>query len=309
MKKYFGIICAILLALTLSSCGVKKELSELELEGRKISVDDAEDMVEDWEKYLEDLTKEEEVFENWISVDSNSIIKESNDDGNQEIYVSLSGKIYESYYAFDTKMNLTLKIQGTSYDKESSAETEYRGTVGIIYIDGRAYYDVSLTSKTYGEYETTTVKYNELILGDIEDLISLNVGFMYQSGVSYENLGISYFMSALSSIINEDEDSKAYRDEEVYGFEREYESDSEYDDSYTKTVRQYSLKMNEEYEAKGFETYYSRLNRTDESSTEYITLASYKSSLGSLIIKPLNHKKYVEGDLLSIINQIIGGNR
>ena len=308
MKKYIGIICAILLAFTLSSCGVKEELTELELEGRKISASSAADMMEDWEKYNEDLLKEEEIFDNWISVNLNKISKSSNEDGNSETYMSLSGKIYESYYAFDTKMSLTLKIQGTSYDKDSSAETEYHGTIDVIYIDGRAYYDVSLTSKTYGEYETTTVKYNELILGDIDDLQSV-IGFYYQPGVSFESMAVSSFIGSLSAIVAEDEDSKAYQDDEVYGFEREVEEENEYNDSYTKSVSQMSMKMKEEYEVKNFETYSSRIYRQDEISTETITTASYKTSLGALIIKPLNHKKYTDQSLSEIINSIIGGNK
>jgi len=62
MKKYFGIICAILLAFSLSSCGVKKDLDELELEGRKISVGDAEDMIEDWKKNIKKIFNKKNQF-------------------------------------------------------------------------------------------------------------------------------------------------------------------------------------------------------------------------------------------------------
>ena len=103
MKKYFGIICAILLAFSLSSCGVKKDLDELELEGRKISANDAEDMIEDWKKYKEDLQQEESIFEDWYSVEMNSIVKSSYEDGNSEVYMSVSGKVYESYYTFNIR--------------------------------------------------------------------------------------------------------------------------------------------------------------------------------------------------------------
>ena len=309
MKKYFSLICAILLALTLSSCGVKKELSELELEGRKISASSAEDMIEDWEKYKEELTKEEEIFDNWISVDINSIYKYSDDDGNQETYMNLSGKIYESYYEFDTKMSLTLKFQGTKYDKESTAETEYRGTVDIIYIDGKAYYNVSITSKTSGDYESTTEKHDELIVGDINDLSEISglSVFAYNPGTSYGSNGISMLMSSLINIQYEDEYSKAYQDEEVYSFSRK--TDDKDDDSSSKTLSQLRIEMNEEYEVKSFESFNSSVERDDDASTETITSVKYKKCLGALIIKPLNYKKYTEESIYSIINDIIGGNR
>ena len=45
----------------------------------------------------------------------------------------------------EKKTILTLKIEGSAYDNESSSQTEYKGTVKIIYIDGKAYFDVSMT--------------------------------------------------------------------------------------------------------------------------------------------------------------------
>ena len=303
MKKYFGIICAILLAFSLSSCGVKKDLDELELEGRKISVGDAEDMIEDWKKYKEDLQQEESIFEDWYSVEMNSIVKSSYEDGNSEVYMSVSGKVYESYYTFKTKMNLTMKIQGSVYDSENSTDTDFRATIDVIYIDGKAYFDVSMTTKTYGTYETTTAKVNELIVGNLGDIEGFfDIGENESVSVS----AISQFMRSLSAILDEDEDFKAYKEDDLYSCEYEYSNDSGYDGRST-SLTQFTMEMDEEYNVKKYETYSSSYSSGEGSTYETESSVSWKKSLGALIIKPLNHKKYIEGDLEDILEDMMGG--
>ena len=309
MKKYLGIICAILLVFSLSSCGVNKELDELEVEGRKISTNDAKDMVEDWDKYEEDLKLEDQLHEGWYSISMDIIQKNSNEDSDTQLYMSLSGKVYESFYSFETKMKLTLRLEGSYYDKEESIETKYDGTVKVIYIDGKAYYDVSLTSRTDDQYESTTNKMNALIVGDISDLGMVSVG----SQSSAEG-AVKMLMSYLRQLAARDEESESedekldvYREDDIYYVERS--TNFEATDIEKEELSQMKIEMNEEYEVKEFETYSYMRDRNKDTSTEIIQASSVKESLGTLVMKPLNHKKYVNGDLNDILGVIAGGYR
>jgi hypothetical protein len=234
----------------------------------------------------------------------NTIQKNSSSDGNSEMYMSVSGKVYESYYTFKTKMNLTLKIEGSAYDNESSSQTEYKGTVKIIYIDGKAYFDVSMTTKVTGTYEKSTAKVDELIVGDFSDLGDL-IGMGEDMSAGYD--AITNFVSSLSAIVNESTEYKAYREEDVYSCEYKSSTDSEYSSGRTSYLSQMTMTMDEEYNVKKFETYGSYYTNGEEYTSESYYSTSWKKSLGTLVIKPLNHKKYIYGDFEDILEDMMGG--
>lgn len=175
MKKFITIIFSFLLLFSLSSCGLKKDIKEIKMpSGEKWDEDDIEDYLEGFKEYLEQLEDTpEKTVSQWYSVSGDFIVEQKDEDDSDnwtKALVNVSGKIYDSAYAFERKAKITIKAKAEasykSSDDEEAELSDIDAKATIIYVKGVAY--VAVETKTKTESETTTEK--RYMKGDLDDM-------------------------------------------------------------------------------------------------------------------------------------------
>ena len=283
MKKYLVFIYMIMFIFILSSCGVKKNIDSIGVKGTELDSSQISEIQKEYENYKNNLELEDKVKENqWHKIKMNSIIKNSNEDEELEMYLSISGKVFSSYYSYTDKMSLTLKFKGNITDKETSTEGKFNGTIDIIYFESIAYYDINIKMSQKNEYEKESSRQRQLIKGSIADLENI-VGSSVPFGSA--DLVSAFFdkMDTHNSKIYQKNDNKYY-------YKKETASDSR------TSLNEIMIKLNSDYELKEYEYYDAETGTSNGTSYETVTYISFKKCLPKIIKEPRNAKKYVNGD-------------
>lgn len=283
MKKYLVFIYMIMFIFLLSSCGVKKNINSIGVKGTELDSSQISEIQEEYENYKNNLELEDKVkVKQWHKIKMNSIIKNSNEDTELEMYMSISGKVFSSYYSYTDKMSLTLKFKGNITDKETSTEGKFNGTIDIIYFEAIAYYDINIKMSQKNEYEKESSRQKQLIKGSISDLENI-IGSSIPFGSA--DLVSAFFdkMDNRNSKIYQKNDNKYY-------YKKETASDSR------TSLNEIMIKLNSDYELKEYEYYEAENGTSNGTFFETVTYLSFKKCLPKIIKEPRNAKKYVNGD-------------
>lgn len=296
MKKYLSLIFIFLLILTLSSCALKNNIKEIKIDGDKMSDNDIEKILEDYEEILEDDENEseykKELFDGWYQINLDTIVNKINDDKTVNVKMNVSGKIYESNFTFEQKMQL--KIVMECKVEEESKETTVKYNATIKYLDGICYLNAKTVTKTSGDYEKSTSKQEVKKLVNVDDVLEgvlSDIELDTEMSVS-KSLGYS-FMELLASDYLSD-DAKFYQKNNTYYYN--YEDENENDNGSFTTLRQMMFEFKKDsYEVKAAEIYSKMIYEYDDDEYEIIMKMEISTSIGAIISKPLNEKAYENG--------------
>lgn len=173
MKKILTIISLFMMILTLSSCGVKKEIKEKSLpEGNVLDIEEINQYAEEIQEiYENEANNYDEVKTNWYSV-SMDMVNENNieeDDYTQKtkMLISMDCIIYSTPLKYEQKAKITINCEmedTKKYNLEDKSDKNQtstgKGKIRIILIDGKIYMDVDLKYKTDDEETKENKKYS-----------------------------------------------------------------------------------------------------------------------------------------------------
>lgn len=304
MKKYFLIIC-LLLTCFLTSCSVKNEIEEINIEGNKIPPVEAYMIKNNWYDYIRNYDPEDDLFLNWYDIEMKKSVKTISKEGNSDFYVNLTGKICESYYSLETKMKLNLQMERINYDDENNIKEKISTTVQIIHFAGKSYYGIKMKEKFYFENGYShTKKTKKLIVGVLDKLSSVvNI----RDDVSIEYQALYEFDQLMNYIVDKDEESKGYQKDDTYFYEKESEYNLKQYKMSEKTKEQVKIQMGKHFNVEQYETYkFISLTNKNYFSEKKYSLKLKKSQPGIIMI-PFNYMYYTQDDYEKIIISCIEG--
>ena len=290
MKKYLSLIFVFLLALTLTSCSLKNNIKELKINGDKMSDSDIEAILEDYQEIIEDEEKEEdeykkELFNGWYQINLDTIVNRKNDDETVNVKMNVSGKIYESNFAYEQKMQLKIVMEYKV--EEESKETTVKYNATAKYIEGICYLNAKTNVKVKGEYEKNSTKQhvkNIVNVDDVLDIVLSSVDIELDTDISIsKSLGYS-FMELLANTYLSD-DTEFYQKNNTYYCVNEDEND------YSQSLNQMMFKFKKDsYEVKAVESYTKMTSDYDDEEYEIIMKVEISTSVGAIISKPASDK-------------------
>lgn len=223
MKKILTFISLFIMILTLSSCGVKKEIKEKTLpDGNTLDEETISQYAEEIKTIYDSETENYDKLEtSWYSISTDAITEEETENNDYtektKAWLNMDSLFFDTPLSYESKskMTITCKVETekiyTSVDRiDENENTVINLKAKVIIIDGKVYLDLDVKTKTNNSESKTNQKYSydasSFDMGYIERIIrglGIDVSFdaIFDDGInsnqslkknmykSFENIG------------------------------------------------------------------------------------------------------------------------
>ena len=173
MKKILTFISLFIMILTLSSCGVKKEIKEKTLpEGNTLDEETISQYAEKIKTIYDSETENYDKLEtSWYSISADAITEEETENNDYtektKAWLNIDYLFYDTPLSYESKskMTITCKVETekiyTSVDRIDENENKVINLKAkVIIIDGKVYLDLDVKTKTNNSESKTNQKYS-----------------------------------------------------------------------------------------------------------------------------------------------------
>lgn len=207
MKKILTFISLFIMILTLSSCGVKKEIKEKTLpEGNTLDEETISQYAEEIKTIYDSETENYDKLEtSWYSISTDSITEEETENNDYtektKAWLNMDYLFYDTPLSYESKakMTITCKVETekiyTSVDRiDENENTVINLKAKVIIIDGKVYLDLDVKTKTNNSESKTNQKYSydasSFDMGYIESIIrglGIEISFdaIFDNGINF----------------------------------------------------------------------------------------------------------------------------
>lgn len=173
MKKILTFISLFIMILTLSSCGVKKEIKEKTLpDGNTLDEETISQYAEEIKTIYDSETENYDKLEtSWYSISTDAITEEETENNDYtektKAWLNMDYLFYDTPLSYESKskMTITCKVETekiyTSVDRiDENENTVINLKAKVIIIDGKVYLDLDVKTKTNNSESKTNQKYS-----------------------------------------------------------------------------------------------------------------------------------------------------
>ena len=287
MKKYLMLVTLFLIIFLQTSCIIK---DDLEPKGDILTAEEIQELTADYIEYTDKNKNKIKDFDQWYKIDylyeTNHKIKYEPSGTSVNIgysIIKISGKLYESAILYNTRADLDVEM--TTYVYKHSKEQYYKMNLKCKLVNGIAYYKMNYKyeKKENSEVvkkEKDTVKF----YGELEDfykIIDINQS-LYD--LTSTNQIFSSILANFNTPSNENTNQHLMKDNNTYCYI-----------DYNSHLSRIEFKLNKDYTTNKIKMYSTSSNRQDS------TYVKIEKCLGKVIIKPINHNKYISYDDVEFI--------
>lgn len=174
MKKYLMFVFLMIITIFSYSCGINKKVESFSIGGEELTAEDIEEISKTYKDYH---ANDDNKFKEWYKIDYViTITEQSSENIINTTVINISGKCFESYVLYDTRMKLEIKIEYNGQYVDEFTDVQF--IADCVFVEGTVFYDIDISGKQEKTNFTTEISTKQKLyasLSSLTDIVQVDI--------------------------------------------------------------------------------------------------------------------------------------